>query len=176
VLAACGTGTGRSATTAPNATAASPESTAETPLDVRMDAVDPRQRAEAGGWRAASLEPPPQHCNDQGGTEWCDGERDDDCDGLVDEGCADCVSLPCVRYAISDEEMRRGASRSGAGECVGPIFCGRIDGYASTDPPGGCGDFHCATLIFADGTARPHYCTVYGRCVRGDFQPKGFTW
>jgi len=138
--------------------------------------ADPAARARAGGWSAASLEPPPHYCNDEGGTEWCEGERDDDCDGVVDEGCADCVNQTCVRYAISEEELQRGTGRSGTAECIGPVYCGRIDGTATTEPPGGCGTFHCGTLVYDDGTAQPYHCTIYGRCVDDEFVAKGFSW
>lgn len=138
--------------------------------------ADPAARAAAGGWARGSLQSPPHYCNDEGGTEWCEGENDDDCDGVVDEGCADCVNERCVRFVITEERMRRGTGRTGTGECVGPVYCGRIDGYASTEPPGGCGDFHCGTLVYSDRTARPHHCTIFGRCVDGEFRAQGFSW
>jgi hypothetical protein len=138
--------------------------------------ADPMARARAGGWTGASLQPPPHYCNDEGGTEWCEGAHDDDCDGVVDEGCADCVDRACVRFEISAEQMGRGAGRNGVGECVGPVYCGRIDGHATTSPPGGCGDHHCGTVIWPDRTAQPNHCTVYGRCVDGEFVAQGFTW
>ncbi|MBW2464645.1 MAG: hypothetical protein JRH11_23560 [Deltaproteobacteria bacterium] len=177
-LAACGTGsvTGRSATD--RSAAESPGSgtgDTETPSD-EPEVTDPAERAQAGGWTGAPLEPPPHYCNDEGGQEWCDGARDDDCDGLIDEGCADCVNDTCVRFPIAEERMRTGAGRSGQGECVGPVYCGRIDGYATTSPPGGCGHHHCATVIWSDRTARPTHCTIYGRCVDGEFTAKSFSW
>jgi hypothetical protein len=138
--------------------------------------TDPRERAEAGGWSSTGLMPIPFYCNDEGGTEWCDGLNDDDCDGQVDEGCADCVRNECIRHRISAEEVRQGASREGEAECVGAVYCGRADGYATTSPPGGCGDFHCGTIVWSDGTAQPHRCTVYGRCAGGAFTAKGFSW
>ena len=138
--------------------------------------ASPAARAEAEGWVAGPVEPPPANCNDEGGIEWCEGAHDDDCDGVIDEGCPDCANSPCVRYEISQEEMRGASRRDGPGECVGHFYCGTVDGYASTQPPGGCGDFHCATLRYADGTARPYYCSVYGRCVDGEFIAKGFSW
>jgi hypothetical protein len=140
------------------------------------DATDPLVRARAGGWTGEGLEAPPHYCDDEGGTEWCEGHHDDDCDGIVDEGCVDCQAQRCVRYEISDEEMRRGTGKPGPGECVGPVYCGRVDGVATTSPPGGCGAFHCGTLIFADRTARPYYCTISGRCDDGEFIPEGFSW
>jgi hypothetical protein len=137
--------------------------------------ASPAERARAGGWSGAARKQP-RDCGDDDALEWCDGELDDDCDGVVDEGCVDCVNQRCERFAISEEKMRRGAGREGAGECVGPVYCGRIDGFATTSPPGGCGEFHCATVIWPDGTAQPFHCTIHGRCVRGEFVAKGFSW
>lgn len=134
--------------------------------------TDPRARAERGGWTGAALHPPPHYCNDEGGTEWCEGEHDDDCDGVIDEGCADCVARECVRFEIPEAETRRG----GVGRCVGPIYCGRIDGRATTSPPGGCGTPHCGTVVWPDRSAQPNHCTVFGRCVGGEFVAEGFTW
>ncbi len=174
VVAACGGGApARRADEDPER----PTGVAVAPVSVEDDEVtDPRARAQAGGWSGAGLEPPPHYCNDEGGTEWCDGEHDDDCDGQVDEGCVDCVRQTCVRYRISEEDAQRGAGREGGATCVGPVYCGRIDGYATTEPPGGCGDFHCGTVIWSDGTAQPNHCTIYGRCEGGEFTARGFSW
>jgi hypothetical protein len=168
-LAGCGT-------SAESARVRTAEGSAHGSTTSEANVADPSARAEAGGWGRGSLEAPPHYCNDEGGTEWCEGERDDDCDGVIDEGCADCVNEACVRFAITGEEMRRGTGRTEAGECVGPVYCGRIDGFASTEPLGGCGDFHCGTLVYGDSTARPHHCTIAGRCVDGEFRPSRFSW
>src|SRR5690606_24393817 len=129
LLAGCGSGAVASRAGEPVERSEEPTAVGATPAD-DDEVTEPRARARAGGWSGASLEPPPHYCNDEGGTEWCDGEHDDDCDGRVDEGCVDCVRQTCVRYRISEEDARRGAGRDGA-TCVGPVFCGRIDGYAT---------------------------------------------
>lgn len=135
------------------------------------------ERASAGGWSSKGLEAPPHYCDDDGGQEWCDGTQDDDCDGLVDEGCVDCVNQECERFPIpADKFGAAGPGASAPGLCVGPVYCGRIDGYATTTPPLGCGTFHCGTTIYPDGRAKPNGCTIYGRCADGKFEPRGFTW
>ncbi len=174
LLSSCGSSGASVSANDPSASAAPDETPSESAFN--PDRVDPVERARAGGWAGEGLEAPPSYCDEGGGTEWCEGHADDDCDGVVDEGCADCVTQRCVRYEISDEEMRRGTGKAGPGECVGPVYCGRVDGVADTSPPGGCGDFHCGTLIFADRTAQPYHCTIRGRCVDGAFVPEGFSW
>ena len=169
-LASCGGGSFAGGDPAPPGPTERDDAPEEGPV------TDPRERAEAGRWTGAGLMPIPFYCNDEGGTEWCDGRSDDDCDGEVDEGCADCVRHECVRHRISADEVRQGASREGEAECVGPVYCGRVDGYATTSPPGGCGDHHCGTIVWSDGTAQPYHCTVYGRCVGGEFTAEGFSW
>jgi hypothetical protein len=106
--------------------------------------------------------------------EACGNSVDDDCDGMVDEGCATCAP-GVVRWAIPAGTVGGPSCiTTGGGSCEAMVTC---SGSSCGTPSCGAGVPHCGTLRCNDGTyERAQYCTVRAMCTGGGLVTTGFTW
>jgi len=104
--------------------------------------------------------------------EVCGNAVDDDCDGQVDQGCAQCSTQSVVWNIPAGTSGGPSCITTGGGKCTEVMTC---NGSTCTHQP--CGVAHCGTLTCNDGTyTHPQYCSVQASCTAGGAMGTGFTW